>query len=56
MPTFAPRLASPHSRAGIALGHAVLRMSNVPIIKTILARFLTPKADAIALPEYGNMA
>ena len=56
VPTFAPRLASPHSRAGIALGHAVLRMSNVPIIKTILARFLTPKADAIALPEYGNMA
>ena len=56
VPTFAPRLASPHSRAGIALGHAVLRMSNVPIIKTILARFLTPKADAIALPEYANMA
>ncbi|MDO8039910.1 FAD-dependent monooxygenase [Janthinobacterium sp. SUN137] len=56
VPTFAPRLASPHSRAGIAIGHAMLRMSNVPIIKTILARFLTPKADAIALPEYANMA
>ncbi|MDQ4624665.1 FAD-dependent monooxygenase [Janthinobacterium lividum] len=56
VPTFAPRLASPHSRAGIAVGHAMLRMSNVPILKTILARFLTPKADAIALPEYANMA
>ncbi|APA68472.1 FAD-dependent monooxygenase [Janthinobacterium sp. 1_2014MBL_MicDiv] len=56
VPTFAPRLASPHSRAGIAFGHAMLRMSNVPIVKSILARFLTPKADAQALPDYAHMA
>lgn len=55
VPLFAPRLASPHSRAGIALGHALLRMSNVPIIKSLLARFLTPKADALALPDYAHM-
>lgn len=55
VPLFAPRLASPHSRAGIALGHALLRMSNVPIVKSLLARFLTPKADALALPDYAPM-
>ena len=55
VPLFAPRLASPHSRAGIALGHALLRMSNVPIIKSLLAKFLTPKADALALPDYAHM-
>ena len=55
VPLFAPRLASPHSRAGIALGHALLRMSNVPIVKSLLARFLTPKADALALPDYAHM-
>ncbi|WP_426071063.1 FAD-dependent monooxygenase [Janthinobacterium sp. DSP2-3-3] len=56
MPSFAPRLASPHTRAGIALGHAMLRMSNVPIVKSVLAKFLTPKADAISLPNYADMA
>lgn len=56
VPKFAPRLASPHSRAGIAVGHALLRMNNVPVVKSILAKFLTPKADAIALPEYAHMA
>lgn len=55
VPLFAPRLASPHSRAGIALGHALLRMSNVPIVKSLLARFLTPKADALALPDYAHL-
>ena len=55
VPLFAPLLASPHSRAGIALGHALLRMSNVPIVKSLLARFLTPKADALALPDYAHM-
>lgn len=55
VPLFAPRLASPHSRVGIALGHALLRMSNVPIVKSLLARFLTPKADALALPDYAHM-
>lgn len=55
VPLFAPRLASPHSRAGIALGQALLRMSNVPIVKSLLARFLTPKADALALPDYAHM-
>ncbi|MYM27705.1 FAD-binding monooxygenase [Duganella sp. CY15W] len=52
VPTFAPRLASPHSRTGIAIGHALLRMADTPIFKPLLAKFLAPKADALALPEY----
>lgn len=53
VPKFAPRLASPHSRAGIALGHAILRMAGAPIFKPLLAKFLAPKSNAIALPDYG---
>lgn len=53
VPKFAPRLASPHSRAGIALGHAMLRMAGMPIFKPLLAKFLAPKANAIELPDYG---
>lgn len=56
VPLFAPRLASPHSRAGIAIGHALLRLANVPLLKPLLASFLAPKADAIALPDYADMA
>ena len=56
VPLFAPRLASPHSRAGIAFGHAMLRMARLPLVKPVLSRFLTPKADAISLPEYAGMA
>lgn len=52
VPGFAPRLASPHSRAGIAFGYAVLRMANAPLFRPLLAKFLTPKADAIVLPDY----
>lgn len=56
VPKFAPRLASPHTRAGIAIGHAILRMTNIPVIKSILGSVLTPKADAITLPDYDRLA
>ncbi|MGI4983706.1 MAG: FAD-dependent monooxygenase [Janthinobacterium lividum] len=52
VPTFAPRLASPHSRLGIAIGHAVLKLATAPGFGLILGKFLSPKADAIVLPEY----
>ena len=52
VPKFAPRLASPHSRAGIALGHAVLRLATAPGLKTLFGKPLSPKADAIELPCY----
>ena len=52
VPKFAPRLASPHSRAGIALGHAVLRLATAPGLKTLFGKLLSPKADAIELPCY----
>lgn len=54
VPKFAPRLASPHSRLGIALGHAVLRMATAPGFKTIFGKILSPKADAIELPSYDD--
>lgn len=53
VPKFAPRLASPHSRLGIALGHGVLRLANVPGFKGLFGKLLAPKADAIDLPNYG---
>lgn len=52
IPTFAPRLASPHSRLGIALGHWVLRMACAPGLKSLFGKILSPKADAIELPSY----
>lgn len=55
VPGFAPRLASPHSRFGIALGHAVLRMATAPGLKTLFGKILSPKADAIELPDYDNL-
>ena len=54
VPKFAPRLASPHSRAGIALGHAVLRLATAPGFKTLFGKLLSPKAEAIELPCYGD--
>ncbi|MFK8257529.1 FAD-dependent monooxygenase [Erwinia sp. AnSW2-5] len=52
VPKFAPRLASPHSRIGISIGYAVLRMASAPGFKTLLKPLLSPKADAIELPHY----
>ena len=54
VPKWAPRLASPHSRVGIALGHAVLRMATKPGFKTLFGKILSPKADAIELPSYSG--
>lgn len=54
VPKFAPRLASPHSRMGIALGHAVLRLATAPGLKSVFGKILSPKADAIELPIYAD--
>ncbi|MFW6749229.1 FAD-dependent monooxygenase [Pseudomonas glycinae] len=54
VPKFAPRLASPHSRLGIALGHAALRMATAPGLKKLFGKILSPKADAIDLPDYDD--
>jgi 2-polyprenyl-6-methoxyphenol hydroxylase-like FAD-dependent oxidoreductase len=55
VPRFAPRLASPHSRLGITLGHAVLRMASSPGLKALLGKRLSPKASAIELPIYDEL-
>jgi len=54
VPGFAPRLASPHSRLGIALGHGVMRLASAPGFRRLFGKILSPKADAIELPEYGE--
>ncbi|MGF6094756.1 FAD-dependent monooxygenase [Pseudomonas sp. 18175] len=55
VPKFAPRLASPHSRLGIALGHAVLRLASVPGFRRVFGKILAPKADAIDLPDFSRL-
>jgi 2-polyprenyl-6-methoxyphenol hydroxylase-like FAD-dependent oxidoreductase len=52
IPSIAPRLASPKTRAGITLGHTVLRLATAPGVRRVLGRLLTPPSDAIALPDY----
>lgn len=52
VPKFAPRLASPHSRLGIALGHTLLKMVTAPGFNRLFGKILSPKADAIELPDY----
>ncbi len=52
VPSFAPRLASPRSRAGIAVGYTVLRFATATLVKRLLGKLLTPGADAIELPDY----
>lgn len=53
VPKFAPRLASPHSRLGIAVGYAILNLASKPGIKTLLSPLFSPKANAITLKDYG---
>lgn len=52
VPSFAPRLASPHSRLGIRIGHSVLRLATAPGLKGFFGKLFSPKADAIELPDY----
>ncbi|OJH35796.1 FAD-dependent monooxygenase [Cystobacter ferrugineus] len=53
VPSVAPRLANPRTRAGIALGHTVLRLATAPGVRQLLGRLLTPPAEIISLPDYG---
>lgn len=52
IPSVAPKLASPKTRAGIALSHAVLRLATAPGVRQLLGRLMTPPAEAITLPDY----
>ena len=52
VPSVAPRLASPHSRLGIRIGHTLLRLATAPGFKGFFGKLFSPKADAIELPDY----
>lgn len=42
-----------HSHATLTrIGHAVLKLATAPGFGLIPGKFLSPKADAIVLPEY----
>ncbi|MGI4737380.1 MAG: FAD-dependent monooxygenase [Janthinobacterium lividum] len=47
-------IASPHSRLGIALQHAALRLASQPGVRQLAGKLLEPPADAIELPKYGH--
>lgn len=51
---YSPRLASPRTRAGIAIGRAVLRLASVPVIQQLTRKFFTTRSDAITLPDYDS--
>ncbi len=51
LPPGAPRVATPRSRAGIAVLHGVLRVASSRAAGAVLSRFVSPPSDAIELPE-----
>lgn len=54
VPSLAPRLANPKTRAGIALVHGVLRLTTTPGVRRLLGPLLTPPSDALTLPDYAH--
>lgn len=56
VPKIGPRMAEPRTRLGIALQRAVLGVAAAPGIRSLTTRLLSPPADAIDLPDYGDAA
>lgn len=52
LPPGTPRLASPRSRIGIAIGLAVLRVASIPALRKVMGRLFASSGDVIALPDY----
>jgi len=55
LPPGAPRVANPKSKAGLAVFHAVLRLLSSRAFTGLGAKFFTPPADRIELPDYGRL-
>ncbi|MFJ8924952.1 FAD-dependent monooxygenase [Streptomyces sp. NPDC102364] len=53
LPPGVPRVATPHTRAGIHTLNTLLRAASQPRIAKALNRCLVPPADTFALPSYG---
>jgi hypothetical protein len=52
IPSVVPRLAHPHSRAGIAILRTVQRLAAIPIFTKLAARAFTPAIQSFGLPRY----
>lgn len=55
LPPGVPRVANPTSRAGVALFHAGVRLASTRVAGRLGARFTTPPADALDLPDYSHL-
>ena len=55
LPPGVPRVANPTSRAGVALFHAGVRLASTRVAGRLGARFSTPPADALELPDYAHL-
>ena len=55
LPPGTPRLANPTSRAGVAAFGLGVRIAATPVVGRLGARFFTPPADAIDLPDYAHL-
>ncbi len=55
LPPGVPRIAHPKSRAGIALLGLAVRLASTPAGSKLGARFSTPPADKIDLPDYRHL-
>jgi 2-polyprenyl-6-methoxyphenol hydroxylase-like FAD-dependent oxidoreductase len=55
LPPGTPRLANPMSRAGVALFGVGVRLASTPVVGKLGARFFTPPADNIDLPDYAHL-
>ncbi|WKK72641.1 FAD-dependent monooxygenase [Rathayibacter oskolensis] len=55
LPPGTPRLAHPVSRAGVAAFGLAVRLAASPVGSRLAARFATPPAEAIDLPDYAHL-
>lgn len=55
LPPGVPRVANPTSRAGVAVFHAGVRLASTRVVGRLGARFSTPPADALDLPDYTHL-
>lgn len=55
LPPGTPQLANPTSRLGVAAFGAAVRVAALPVVGRLGARFATPPAEAIDLPDYAHL-
>ncbi|MCU1481450.1 MAG: FAD-binding monooxygenase [Subtercola sp.] len=55
LPPGVPQIANPRTRAGLAALHVALRAASAPLIGRLGAKFFTPPADKIDLPDYSHL-